>query len=140
MQFKDSSTIPETGYSYVIVQHCGNEYMGKAKCHPDDEWSEFTGCRYAHQRAEINALKDEWRKKKAACEECRKFVVAVSQYSNFDKESLTAKVMFRQLNRRIKEVNQLAEKISKLEFNLRVLIRQQDKAKNLINQNRKTNN
>lgn len=134
MQFKDSSTTPEKGYSYVMVKHRGNKYIGKAKCHPEDKWSEFTGCRYAHERAEIKALKEEWKEKKAACEECRKFVVAVSQYKNFDKESPTAKAMFRQLNRRIREVNKLAEEISSKEFYLKVAIREQDKF------NKKTSN
>ena len=134
MRFIDSETIRETGYSTVIVEHKGNQYMGHAKCHPDDVFSEFTGCRYAQERAEIAALKDEWRQKKHDCEECRKFTVAISQYAGFDKESSTAKSMFRQLNRRIKEVNKLAEIISQKEFNLKVAIRQQDGFNQRVNQ------
>lgn len=135
MKFIDSSTTPETGYSHVIIRHRGNEYIGHAKCHPEDDWSEFTGCRYAQERAEIKALKDEWQQKKHDCEECRKFVIAVSQHAGFDKESSTAKSMFRQLNRRIKEVNKLAEIINRKEFNLKVSIRQQDKFNALTKKN-----
>ena len=47
MRFLDSGTVKETGYSTVIIKHKGNEYMGQAKCHPDDTFSEFTGCIYA---------------------------------------------------------------------------------------------
>ena len=140
MRFLDSGTVKETGYSTVIIEHKGNEYMGQAKCHPDDTFSEFTGCRYAQERAEIKALKDEWKQKKHNCDECRKYLIAVSQYAGFDKESSTAKAMFRQLNRRIKEVNKLAEVISQRQFNLQVAIKQQDSFNNKIEQMRLNDN
>lgn len=140
MRFLDSGTVKETGYSTVIIEHKGNEYVGQAKCHSDDTFSEFTGCRYAQERAEIKALKDEWKQKKHDCNECRKYLIAVSQYAGFDKESSTAKAMFRQLNRRIKEVNKLAEIISQRQFNLQVAIRQQDSFNNKIEQMRLKDN
>lgn len=140
MRFLDSGTVKETGYSTVIIKHKGNEYVGQAKCHPDDTFSEFTGCRYAQERAEINALKDEWKQKKHDCDECRKYLIAVSQYAGFDKESSTAKAMFRQLNRRIEEVNKLAEMISKKQFNLQVAIKQQDSFNSKIEQMRLNDN
>ena len=140
MRFLDSGTVKETGYSTVIIEHKGNKYVGQAKCHPDDTFSEFTGCRYAQERAEIKALKDEWKQKKHDCDECRKYLIAVSQYAGFDKESSTAKAMFRQLNRRIKEVNKLAEIISQKQFNLQIAIRQQDGFNNKIEQMRLNDN
>lgn len=140
MRFLDSGTVKETGYSTVIIKHKGNEYVGHAKCHPDDTFSKFTGCRYAQERAEIRALKDEWKQKKHDCDECRKYLIAVSQYAGFDKESSTAKAMFRQLNRRIKEVNKLAEIISKKQFNLQVAIKQQDSFNSKIEQMRLNDN
>lgn len=139
MKFIDSWTNDEK-ISCVTVKYRNNYYEGRAYLHPEDDWSEFTGCRYAHERAEIAALKDEWKEKKAACEECRKFVNMVTQYKNFDKDSPTAKAMFRQLNRRIKEVNTLANIISKRQFNLNVMMRQQDEFKNKIKQNKSINN
>lgn len=129
MRFIDSWTNKEDRLSEVEVGHKGNIYIAKAVCHPDDEFSEFTGCRYAEMRAEIKALKDEYRQKKHDCEECRKFVAAVQQYSKFNKEDPSARAMFRQLNRRIREVNALADEINKRELALRVAIRQQDKFK-----------
>lgn len=134
MKFIDSIANSVEGESYVKVKHHGKIYSGKARLHPEDEWSDFTGCRYAEERAEIKALKEEWKQKKTACEECRKFVVAVSQYAAFDKESASARAMFRQLNRRIKEVNKLAETISEKQFALNVAIRQQDGFNKRINQ------
>lgn len=140
MKFIDSYADPVSGESYVKVSHKKKIYGGKAKIHPEDSWSNFTGCRYAELRAEIKALKDEYRQKKHDCEECRKFVVAISQYAKFDKNSSTAKAMYRQLNRRIKEVNKLASIITEKEFSLRVYIRQQDGIKNTIKQNKLNNN
>lgn len=140
MKFIDSGTVKDLGYSTVVIEHKHKQYSGKAKCHPDDDFSEFTGCRYAQERAEIAALKDEWRQKKHDCEECRKYVKAVSQYAKFDKESSTAKAMYRQLNRRIKEVNELADAINKRELNLKIAIRQQDDVQKYIKQKHSNDN
>lgn len=127
MRFINSWANKLLRFSDVEVEHKGEKFVGRAYCHPDDIFSEFTGCRYAEMRAQIKALKAEHRKAKAACEECRKFVVAVTQYKQFNPEDPSSKAMFRQLNQRIKAVNRLAEEISKMEFNLRLAIRQQDR-------------
>lgn len=128
MKFISSSTYKKLGFSYVTILEKGKYYTGRAKLHSEDSknWSEYTGCRYAETRAMIQALKYERKKKKAACEECRKFVKAVSQYKNFDKNSSTAKAMYRQLNRRIKEINKITDQINKMELELRITIRNQD--------------
>lgn len=128
MQYKfiDSETYEDIGESCVTILYKGNEFYGYAKCHPDDEWSEFIGCGYAEIRAQIKALKWELWQKKAACEACRKFVRAVSQYKNFNKEDGTAKAMYRQLNRRIKEVNNIIDEINALELSLKLRKRSQE--------------
>ena len=126
MIFYDAFTKKNKLESYAKVKHMDHIFTGKAVLHPDDPWSDFTGCRYAEMRGQIKALKYEYKIKKAKCEECRKFVKAVSQYKNFDKESSTAKAMYRQLNRRIKEVNKIADNITEKELNLKIAIRQQD--------------
>lgn len=135
MRFLTSETDKENGLSTVQIQYKKNNYQGKAKLHPDDTWSEFTGCRYAQERAEIKALKAEYQEKKEKCEECRKFVVAVQQYSKFNSEDPSARAMFRQLNRRIREINKLADEINKKEFSLKIAIRQQDKFKKIAAKN-----
>lgn len=127
MKFLTSKTYPDRGLSIVYVKHKRNSYRGEAKLHPDDIWSEFTGCRFAEERAEIKALKNEYKQKKHDCDECKKFVAAVQQYAKFDPKDPSAKAMFRQLNCRIKEVNRLVDEINKKEFNLHVAIRQQDR-------------
>lgn len=135
MKFLTSETYPDKGLSIVSVEYKGNNYQGRAKLHPNDVWSEFTGCRFAEERAEIKALKAEYKQKRHDCEECRKFVAAVRQYSKFNPKDPSAKAMFRQLNCRIKEVNQLIDKINQKEFNLHVAIRQQDKFNSKIAKN-----
>ena len=115
-----------TGKSFVKIKYKGKYYVGIAKLHPDDadKASKFAGCRFAEQRAVIKALKDELKQKRAACDECRKFVNAVTNYANFDPETPTAKAMFRQLNRRIKEVNNIIDEINATQEGLEKSIRQ----------------
>ena len=118
MKFLESCVNPDTGYSEVWIGDKEDCYIGTANCHPDDEWSDLTGCRIAEKRAKIKAFKAKYKKEKEKCEECRKFVRAVEQYATFDPESKTAKAMYRQLNRRIAAVNKLATKINAMEFDL----------------------
>ena len=128
-KFNDSRTDKEKQKSVVFIKYKGYLFPGYSYCHPDDEWSEFIGCGYAEIRAQIKALKWELKQKKAACDECRKFVKAVSQYKNFNKEDGTAKAMYRQLNRRIKEVNKIVDEINALELALNIRKRSQDSLK-----------
>lgn len=140
MKFINSETNKDYGFSAVVVENKGYTYWGTARLHPDDEWSEFFGCRLAEMRAKISALKDEHREAKARCEECRKFVEAVKQYKNFDSESPTAKAMFRQLNRRIIAVNRIAEEIAALELEIIVNIKTQDEIKTRLKAKADKNN
>lgn len=128
MQLIESYFNEFLGKSISVIKHKKKKYYGYAWVHPEDKEkaSKYTGCRYAEIRAEIKALKAEYRKEKAACEECRKFVKACSQYKNFDKESPTAKAMFRQLNRRIRQVNNLADQINQKMVNLETAIKQKE--------------
>ena len=128
MQLIDSIFNEGTGKSTSVIKHKKKKYYGYAWLHPEDKEkvSKYAGCRYAEIRAEIKALKDEYKKEKAACEECRKFVKACSQYKNFDAESPTAKAIFRQLNRRIKRVNVLADKINQKLSDLDIAIKQKE--------------
>lgn len=128
MRLIDSIFNEGTGKSTSVIKYKKKKYYGYAWLHPEDtdKASKYTGCRYAEMRAEIRALRMEYKQEKKACEECRNFVKACSQYKNFDKESLTAKAVYRQLNRRIKRVNDLADKINQKIEELNIAIRQQD--------------
>lgn len=142
MQLIDSIFNEGTGKSTSVIKYKKKKYYGYAWLHPEDKEkaSKYAGCRYAEMRAEIKALKAEHKKEKAACEECRKFVMACSQYKNFDKESPTAKVMFRQLNRRIKRVNDLADLINKKMSDLETAIRQKEIVGNALERKLKQKN
>ena len=111
MIFRDSFYDTENGLSVTIVQHLGKTFIGEAKLHPDDKdkASKFSGCRLAELRAEAKALKYEYNKAKADSESCRKMMVACTQTKNFDKDSDTAKVLFHQVNIKIKNVNKIAD-------------------------------
>lgn len=117
-----------TGTSSCTVQRKGKIYTGFAKLHPDDaeKVSRFAGCELAEIRAEIKALKAELKQEREKCEEVRKFVIACTQYAKWDKEDPSAKVVYRQLNRRIKKVNQLVDMINERELKIMRLIGQRD--------------
>lgn len=118
----------KTGKSYITIKYKNKFYTGFAKLHPDDadKASRFAGCRFAEERACIKALKDELKQKRHDCDECRKFVRAIKNYNAFDSESATAKVILRQLNCRIKEVNKLIDEINQRESDLQAHIQRQD--------------
>ena len=123
--------------SKVLVKHKGKLFNGMAFLHPDDEaagvGSELTGCRYAETRARIKALKYELKVERKACEDIRKFVRAIEGYKDFDKDSPTAKVMYRQLNQRIKKVNKLIDEINAMYLGLRIAFRKQNRLNYKIN-------
>ena len=116
MIFKRSWYDAETGRSTVKVEHLGKCFFGEAKLNPADRdrASEIIGCQYAEARAQIKALKYEMKLEKAKCEECRKFVKACEMCKDWDPDSKVAKVVYRQLSRRIKKVNALADEINSL--------------------------
>lgn len=118
----------DDGISYATVKHLNKLFTGLAHLHPKDKdrESQFAGCDIAEQRAQIKALKYELKLKKEKCDECRNFVKACECYKNWDKESPSAKVVYRQLNRRIKEVNDLIDTINRKMDNLDRFIKRRD--------------
>ena len=138
MRLVDALFNKETGISQAEVEHLGKHFFAIAKCHPDDmpEVSKFAGCGYAETRAIIKALKWERKKKMQECEVIRKFVKAVGQYKNFNSEDPSAKAMYRQLNRRIKEVDAITDEINKEMQNLQTAIAQRDVVKRAIKRRR----
>ena len=135
----------KSGISIVTLKHLGEKFTGFSKVHPDDKdrASQFAGCTYAESRAYIKAMKYERRKAKEEAEICRKFIKACSCYKNWDPESSTAKAAYRQLNRRIKKVNDLTEIINDEMFRLSQTIWRRDitlKAFEKNKQNRLNNN
>lgn len=124
MKFIESHYNKENGHSTVVVQHLGKKFVGEAKFNPDDETgaSEFAGCTYAETRAWIKAFKYELEIAKVKAEEARNFVKACECYKNFDPESSTAKVFYRQLNQREKRVKDLTQYIEELRLSLNASI------------------
>jgi len=115
MKFFSSLTLKSKGVSQVCIEHKGQIYAGVAKCHPDDTWSEFTGCKFAELRATKKALKAQYKEEKLKLDAIKTFMTAVSQYKNFDNESSTAKAMYRQYNRRVKRLEEIASDISAID-------------------------
>lgn len=128
MQFISSEYHAGDGVATVTVQHLGEKFKGYASGHPDDKenWSEFAGCSYAETRAMIDALKYERKLAKQKADDAIDFLKSCECYKNFDKDSETAKVLYRQVNQRVKRVNDLADKINNLYRNLDASIKRRE--------------
>jgi len=116
MEFIKSCYDPDTGFSFVIMQHLGKKFTGIARLHPDDKKnaSQYAGCELAEIRATIYALKYERKIAKNKADHALDFYKSCVGYANYDRESDTAKVILRQLNQRIKKVNDLTDQINEL--------------------------
>lgn len=114
MKFISSDYDKETGISTVTIEYKKEKFTGTAKLHPEDKdsVSEVYGGTIAETRAIIKALKKERKVLIEEAEVCRKFIKACSQCKNWDKESSTAKVAYRQLNLKIKAANKKADEIN----------------------------
>lgn len=120
MKFLSSTYDSEKGISKVIIKHLGLNFIGRAFIHPDDKEkaSEYAGCGYAETRAVIKALKYERALAKREAEVCRKFVKACECYKCWNHEDNSARAIYRQLNRKIKKVNDLTDEINNKMFAL----------------------
>lgn len=126
--FIDSNFDEVTGESWVKVALNNQFYEGRSKISEEDKdkVSAFAGCRFAEMKAEIKALMDLRRTEKTKCDECKRFVKALECYKEFDKESKTARCVYRQLNKRIRNVNYLTELINKKREDFLIAINQRD--------------
>lgn len=116
MKFIKSSYDPDTGHSYVIMQHLGKKFVGEARLHPDDKEnaSSYAGCEYAEIRATIKALKYERTILKNKADQALDFIKSCKGYANYDNDSETAKVINRQAYQRVKRVNEITDQINSL--------------------------
>lgn len=116
MKFINSSYDRNTFTSTVTMQHLGKKFVGTAHAVPQDQEkaSEYAGCYYAELKATIKALKYERALAKQKSDDALDFVKSIECYSKFNKEDPSAKSMYRQLNQRIKKVNDLTDAINHL--------------------------
>lgn len=126
--FKDSYYNEQDGMSVVTIEYHGNEFVGSARLHPDDaeKASKYAGCRFAEQRAYIKMLKSILADERIKCDACRNFVKSCESYKNWDRKSPLAKDAYRQLNLRIKKVNEIIEEINNAIDDLDKSIRRQE--------------
>ena len=141
MKFIAHSYNEDTGLSIVTIQHLGVKFTGYAKTHPDDVKvaSELVGGTFAEMKATIKALKYERKLAKQKADDALDFVKAVENYTKFNKEDAAAKSMYRQLNQRIKKVNDLADEINDLYKTYYDLIKQRTKILNDLNKTKEDN-
>ena len=128
MKFISSSYDKNSHLSTVVMQHLGEKFTGTAHAAEKDQEkaSEYAGCYYAELKATIKALKYERKIAKEKADQAIDFVKSVECYTKFNKEDASAKAMYRQLNQRIKRVNDLADEINKLYKSLDYAIHHRD--------------
>lgn len=132
MKFIDSHVYKEIRMSEVIIEHKGEEFVGFAVCHPDDTWSDYIGCKFAELRATLKALKYEYQIEKEKVNEIQKFIAIVEQYKNFNKEDGTAKAMYRQLNRRLKNLKAIEEDINMVKKTIKARLKALEKTNQIL--------
>lgn len=102
--------------SFALVKlNSGETFHGKAKCHPDDFCSKYSGCKIAEMRAVRKAYKFLLKQEKEELYRLENFVKAVECYKQFDKKSKTARCVYRQLNRHKRKVKSLINAIARNE-------------------------
>lgn len=138
MKFISSYYDKETGRSTVKMRHLKKNFYGEAFLHPEDEPSEFFGCRIAEKRAIIQALKYERRIAKEEAEICRKFCQSCMQYAKFNSKDASAKSMARQLSIKINRVNHLADQINTLLMDIKTDILKRKKILNMAKKDKET--
>lgn len=132
MKFIDSYASEEMRMSEVIVRHKGKNFAGFANCHPNDAWSNYIGCKFAELRATLKALKYEYRIEKEKVDEIQKFIAVIEQYKNFNKEDGTAKAMYRQLNRRLKNLKAIEEDINMVKKTIKARLKALEKTNQIL--------
>ncbi len=116
IEFLDSRFDENSRESFVLVKLNNREiFGGRAKCHPDDFCSKYSGCKIAEIRAERKALKSLLNNEREEFHKLENFVKAIECYKEFDKESKAARCVYRQLNRHKADIKFLINEIAKLE-------------------------
>lgn len=139
IEFVDSGYSSSDGESWAKVKVDNKVFYGFSELLPEDKdkASKYAGCRFAELKAELKALKYLRRRKKEECEYYRKFVKSLGCYKNFDKNSPTAKCVYKQLNKRIKEVNQLTDAVNAKREEFSIAINQRDLITKAIDRKKK---
>ena len=127
MKFISCDYNENSHYTIVCMEHLNIRFYGIAKLHPEDEYSKYVGAEVAESRATIKALQYEVQLKKVKLHEIENFIRACQQYKNFDKNSSTAKVVFKQYNRKLKEIKNLKDEIESTKESLSWYLKSRDK-------------
>ena len=129
MRFINADFNRNTGISVASVEHMGQVFYGIARLHPEDQayGSIYTGCNFAEMRATIKALKYEKQYRVYHLKEWEKFLHGCLDSKKFDKESDSAKVVFRQYNRQKKQITDIEEEINDIQNQLNELIKAKNK-------------
>ena len=107
---------PGKGEYCVIIQRKGKIYKGIAHVHPEDQFSEIIGGSIAENKCNLHYYEEMLKQKKEEIKGVEKFIQHCKQCKNFDNESPTAKVMWRQYNVLLKEKEKIEKRIENIKL------------------------
>lgn len=117
------------GISYCAIGTKADDvFVGTAKCHPDDRdfMSEKTGCEIALRRAEIEALRSYRNELKIGLAALKQLYYSINHSKNFNPKSYEAKMLFRQINQKVEDIDTVKEIIKERKQELKKLIDDKD--------------
>ena len=117
------------GISYCVIGTKADDvFVGTAKCHPDDRdfMSEKTGCEIALRRAEIEALRSYRKELKIGLAALKQLYYSSNHSKNFNPKSYEAKMLFRQINQKVEDIDTVKEIIKERKQELKKLIDDKD--------------
>ena len=112
---------PETGVATYTIIYDGQEFIGTAQCHPEDEdmKNEYAGYAIAEYRALIKLGKHiRTNELRPQLKILKHLYATMAQRKDFDKRQPDAKLVWRQIKMLENEIVEVSKSISELQLNL----------------------
>ena len=87
MKYVSGTYDPETGISEVVFADKRGRYIGRAKLHPDDRYSEFAGLHIAEDRAWLKYYISERRRIKERLNAIQSLKKELQKYTDYDRKT-----------------------------------------------------
>ena len=120
---------PEFGYASCTIHDHDNQFTGKAVCHPDDEdmKNRLAGQNIAEGRASIKYLQHyRDNELRPQLKILKQLYYSMNRSKQFNRKSYEARMLFRQISRITKEIEEVNADIKTLKIMISAYIDQKD--------------
>ena len=134
---------PEFGVATCTIQDHDLIFTGSARCHPDDEdmKNHLSGQTIAEARASIKYLKHiRDNELRPQLKILKQLYYSMNRSKHFDRKSYEAKMLFRQINRITKDIENINHDINTLKIMINTYIDQKDEEYKKIRAHRAAKN